>query len=89
MTEAPVDLIAEEPGPGLPSDFHQLEEEGLVVSHPGAKSLMCLSVQRIEALQKELLVADARRTVAAWRQMGISYEQAQQLLRQAWEEENT
>lgn len=69
--------------------YCQLEEEGLIVSHPGAKSLMCLSVQRIEALQKELLVADARRTVAAWRQMGVSYEQAQQLLRQAWEEENT
>lgn len=68
--------------------YSQLEEEGLIVSHPGAKSLLCLSAHRVADLQRELLTEDARRTAAAWKQMGVSCEQAQRLLREAWEEEN-
>ncbi len=65
--------------------FRQLEEEGLVVSHTGAKSLMRLDEAAVAAVRSQLLQADACRAAATLRQMGLTLADAQRLLAAVWD----
>lgn len=69
--------------------FHLLEEEELIVSQAGAKSVMKITEEKIQKLREDLLREDIRSITGALRQMGISREEAFKLIDQFWEEEET
>ena len=64
--------------------YRLLEEEGLVRSHTGAKSCMVLTPERIARIREELLEEDARQAVEKLRQMGVTMEEAFDLIRKYW-----
>ena len=65
--------------------YRLLEEEGLIQSHAGAKSYICLDGGRREAVRAELLARDANGVVAAMKQMGLSKAEALELIETYWE----
>ena len=66
--------------------FRLLEEEGLIVSHSGAKSCMTLDEEKLRRLREDPLGEDIRTITAALKQMGISKTEALRLIEQNWEE---
>ncbi|MBQ7860001.1 MAG: GntR family transcriptional regulator [Faecalibacterium sp.] len=65
--------------------YRLLEEEGLVQSHTGAKSVMLLTDETVARIRTELLANDARSIVSAMKQMGLSREDAVKLIETYWE----
>jgi len=65
--------------------YRMLEEEGLVVSHSGAKSFVRAGEAAVARVRRELLEQDARSVVTAMKQMGLSREEAKQLIDAYWE----
>lgn len=69
--------------------YRLLEEEDLIQSRSGAKSYMVLGEEKIARIRAELLETDARQVVRMLRQMGISREEAVDLIGKYWEQEET
>ena len=67
--------------------YRMLEEEGLIQSHLGAKSLMVVDEERIAAIRAELVEADAKSAMLGLKQMGLSKEEVMALIEKYWEEE--
>ena len=67
--------------------YHLLEEEGLVSSRSGAKSYISLTEARIDSVKQEMVSGVVRELVGTVKRMGVSYEEAELLLRQLWKEE--
>lgn len=67
--------------------YRLLEEEGLIQSRAGAKSVMVLDDATVERLRVELLGNDVGWLVSRMRQMGVSREDAHGLLDRYWESE--
>lgn len=65
--------------------YRMLEEEGLIQSHSGAKSYMLLDAEKIKRIRTELLENDAKGLVNSMRQMGLSKEEAIELVERYWE----
>lgn len=65
--------------------YRLLEDEGLIQSHSGAKSFMLLDDDKIRMIRSELLEADAQNVVRTMRQMGISKEEAFELINKYWD----
>lgn len=65
--------------------FSQLEEEGLIESHSGAKSVMVLNPEKIESLRTELLTEDVKNLASSMKQMNISKEEAIKLIEENWD----
>jgi len=60
--------------------YHLLEEEGLITSQSGAKSLVSLDAGKLARVRKDLLESDIRTVIAALKQAGLSREEALNLL---------
>lgn len=69
--------------------YRILEEEGLISSHAGAKSLVVFDQKKATQIRRELLEEDARRLILAMRQTGLSRDEALTLVGELWEEEET
>lgn len=65
--------------------YRMLEEEGLIVSHSGAKSFVCADDAAVMRVRRELLETDARGIITAMKQMGLSREEAKNLIDTYWE----
>ncbi len=65
-----------------------LEEEGLIVSHAGAKSFVVYDGAKREELRRELVVEGAAAAALELKHMGVTLEEAVRLISRAWEEEN-
>ena len=65
--------------------YRLLEEEGLIQSHSGAKSMMVLPPETVARVRAELLENDARAIAAAMKQMGLGKAEALALLEQYWD----
>lgn len=63
-----------------------LEEEGLLVSHAGAKSCVRVTPELRERVRAELIRSDAVAAASAFRRMGVPLEEAIELLKRAYEE---
>ena len=63
------------------------EPRTLAVSHPGAKSYVTFTTEQLSAIRIQLTEDSARRAVTAMREMGVSLEEAEALLRRLWKEE--
>ena len=62
-----------------------LEEEGLIQSMAGSKSVMVLDEAKLQSIRSELVEADAKGAVMKLKQMGLSREEAKGLLDKYWE----
>ncbi len=65
--------------------YRILEEEGLISSHTGAKSVIVLTEDSRARIRRELLWEDVRDTADALRRMGLSLEEAITLLSECWD----
>lgn len=65
--------------------YRQLEDEGLVHSHTGAKSCMVLDECQTARIRAELLENDAKSVVQAMKQMGLSKTEALRLIEDFWD----
>lgn len=63
-----------------------LEEEGLLVSHAGAKSFVRVTQELRERVRAELIRSDAMAAAAAFRRMGVPLEEAIEFVKRAYEE---
>ena len=64
--------------------YRILEEEGLMESRSGAKSVMSLNADKITKVRQELLENDALAIIGALKQMGLSKEDALDLIQKYW-----
>lgn len=65
--------------------YRILEEEGLVCSHSGAKSIIEFNEQSIRNIRRELLEEDMEHIISDLKQMGLSKEEAVELMSELWE----
>lgn len=65
--------------------YRLLEEEGLIQSQSGAKSLVCLDEEKLSRIRKELLEGEIRTVVDALKQSGLSKAEALSLMDRYWE----
>lgn len=66
--------------------FRLLEEEQLIESRTGARSCMTLDKEKLRRLKKDMLAQDIRGVIEALKQMGISKQDALQLIDENWED---
>ncbi|MDE6674042.1 MAG: GntR family transcriptional regulator [Acetatifactor sp.] len=66
--------------------YHMLEEEGVIVSRPGAKSYTHVDAGTVERIRRELLTEDTEAWVTAMKQLGISQEEAFALAEDIWKQ---
>ncbi len=64
--------------------YRMLEEEGLISSHAGAKSVMVIGETTKLQIRKELLEEDSRNAVKMLKQMGITLEEALSMIQTHW-----
>ncbi len=65
--------------------FALLEEQGLISSRPGAKSVISVSDEVIAAIRAELLLSDIKNITSALKQMGLTREEASRLIEENWD----
>lgn len=66
--------------------YHILEEEGLLQSQTGAKSVITTTESVVKQLRKELIESDVKSVIIAMQSMGIEKKDAKVLFDNLWEE---
>lgn len=66
--------------------YKLLEDEGLILSHPGAGSTIIIDEQRKQAIRAELTAAEIRQTIRSLRSLGLDKAAALSLIDKNWEE---
>lgn len=64
--------------------YRMLEEEGLITSHAGAKSYASVTEEQMARIRRDLLENEARSLVDAMKQMGVTKEEAMNLIGTLW-----
>lgn len=67
--------------------YRLMEEEGLIVSHPGSGSVVTFTDETAAALRRQLILEDTREYLASLKAMGLTLREAEELLREVWSEE--
>lgn len=67
--------------------YRQLEEEGIVTSRAGAKSVVEADQAQVARIRGQLMEGDVRALIASLRQMGVSRAEALERLDGLWREE--
>ena len=65
--------------------YKMLEDEGLIASRTGAKSCVVVTEAKLMEIRTELLESDAKEAVAKLKLMGVSMEEACELIHKYWE----
>ena len=65
--------------------YHLLEEEGLIQSQTGAKSVVCLDGAALARIRRELLEGEIRSVVDGLKQAGLTKQEALALMARHWE----
>ena len=65
--------------------YKMLEDEGLIASRAGAKSCVAVTEAKLSEIRAELLEADAKEAVDKLKLMGVSKEEAHELINKYWE----
>ena len=66
--------------------YHMLEEEEIILSRVGAKSCVTIDAGKMAKIRRELLRKETESWVAAMKQMKVSQEEAEELVKEIWEE---
>ena len=67
--------------------FRILEEEGLIVSHVGAKSFVSVTREQVQRLEQQLPDTHARQFIKQMQAMGLGCTQVVGLVERLWKEE--
>lgn len=67
--------------------YRYLEDEGIIESRSGAKSVITVDAVKIRKIRTALLAGEVSAMVKNMKQMGISEEEALSLLKDAWKED--
>ena len=67
--------------------YAMLEEEGLIHSRSGAKSCVRIESDTISQLRQEILSGSLQTVIDAMKQMGMTLEEAQNVMAKLWEVE--
>ncbi len=65
--------------------YKMLEDEGVIVSRAGAKSYTQVDEASVLRIRRELLASDTSAWVKSMKQLGVSREEAAELMREMWE----
>ena len=65
--------------------YAMLEEQGLIHSRSGAKSCIAIRPETVEQIRDELLEEAMKNMISAMKQMGVSREEAAELIGRYWE----
>lgn len=65
--------------------YHMLEEEGILFSRAGAKSYTRVDEQTVAKIRRELLESDTAAWIKSMKQLGVSREDAAELMARMWE----
>lgn len=66
--------------------YHMLEEEGIILSRAGAKSYTQVDEATVARIRGELLESDTATWVKAMKKLGVSGEEAAELMARIWGE---
>ena len=66
--------------------YKMLEDEGLITSRGGAKSIVTLSGKQLESIRKELLSGEITAAVKALKAGGASKEEALEIFARVWDD---
>lgn len=69
--------------------YRLLEEEGLIVSRSGAMSTVAAPAELVDRVRRELVEGEMRQMAAAARRMGLTKQEAHELLERLFDEEET
>lgn len=69
--------------------YKLLEDEGLIASRAGAKSYVVVTEEKLAEIRAELLEADAKEAVAKLKLMGVSKDEAHDLIERFWDMNET
>ena len=69
--------------------YRLLEEEGLIVSRSGAMSSVAAPAELVGRVRRELVEGEMRQMAAAARRMGLTKQEAHELLERLFDEEET
>ena len=64
--------------------YRLMEEEGLLVSFAGSKSLLQFDESLVDKYRRELLVVEAERDIEEVKKMGLTVEEAIDLVKERW-----
>lgn len=64
--------------------YRMLEDEGIILSRAGAKSYTQVDEATVERIRRELLEKDTAVWVKAMKQLGVSKEEAAELMERIW-----
>ncbi|MDD6036184.1 MAG: GntR family transcriptional regulator [Lachnospiraceae bacterium] len=64
--------------------YRLMEEEGLLVSFAGSKSLLQFDESMVDKYRRELLAAEAERYIGEVKKMGLTAEEAVELIKENW-----
>lgn len=64
--------------------YRLMEEEGLLVSFAGSKSLLQFDESLVDKYRRELLVVEAERYIEEVKKMGLTVEEAIDLVKERW-----
>ena len=67
--------------------YRMLEDEGLIVSHSGAKSCVSVNPEQMAVIRRQLLEAEVQSMVEAMKQMGVTREEAVRMIDALWKED--
>ena len=66
--------------------YRMMEEEGLIVSHPGSGSVVTFTEETAATLRRQLILEDTREYLASLKAMGLTLSEAGALLEEVWSE---
>ena len=66
--------------------YRLMEEEGILVSFAGSKSLLQFDESLVDKYRKELLAVEAEKYIEEVKKMGLTVEEAVVLIKENWEE---
>ena len=64
--------------------YRMMEEEGILVSFAGSKSLLQFNESLVEKYRKELLAGEAEKYIEEVKKMGLTVEEAVELIKENW-----
>ncbi len=67
--------------------YKQIEQDGLLVSYAGSKSILAFDETVVTDIRHELIAEEASNFITSLKQIGISKEEAGNLLASMWDEE--
>ncbi|NLJ91165.1 MAG: GntR family transcriptional regulator [Clostridiales bacterium] len=65
--------------------YKQMEEEGLIISYPGSKSIVVANEENIIRIRQELISDEVLSFIKSARAMGFTLDQAKNVLDKYWD----